>query len=337
MPNPSEMGCCSNIFVDIFMFVKMLILSTKFLLSEAFSSIRPLEDPLKREKEYAVITGGNRGIGWYTVKGLVESGMKVIVGCRDGPSKDLLLKSVEKAGFPTGSVEWINLDVSSMDSVRSFGQAILDKNVPISLLINNAGIMFTPFMLTKDGFESQFAVNYLGHFLLTHLLMPHLLAAGTKDQPARIINLSSTAHAFGWFEINDLQAKSHYNKIGAYSQSKSAQIMFTKILDEQLSSENKPVKVYAVHPGFIRSNLYTQTWYTKFVSLTMGFMFKTEEQGAQRVLYFSLSPQVEDLNGEYFENCEVVKPITLVRNRETQKKLWETSCQLLDISKFGGL
>lgn len=71
--------------------------------------------------------------------------------------------------------------------------------------------------------------------------------------------------------------RSHYNKIGAYSQSKSAQIMFTKILDEQLSSENKPVKVYAVHPGFIRSNLYTQTWYTKFVSLTMGFMFKVRK------------------------------------------------------------
>lgn len=67
--------------------------------------------------------------------------------------------------------------------------------------------MFTPYVLTKDGFESQFAVNYLGHFLLTHLLMPRLLAAGNKDQAARVINLSSTAHAFGWFEINDLQAK----------------------------------------------------------------------------------------------------------------------------------
>ena len=75
--------------------------------------------------------------------------------------------------------------------------------------------MFTPYTLTKDGFESQFAVNYLGHFLLTHLLMPRLLAAGTKDQPARIINLSSTAHAFGHFEINDLQAK--YLSLTSYS------------------------------------------------------------------------------------------------------------------------
>lgn len=156
--------------------------------------------------------------------------------------------------------------------------------------------MFTPYTLTKDGFESQFAVNYLGHFLLTHLLMPRLIAAGKKDQPARVINLSSTAHAFGWFDINDLQAKykrdgflmereilivlffsqfrTFYSKTGAYSQSKAAQIMFTKVLDERLSAENKPVKVYAIHPGFIRSNLYTQTWYAKFVTLTMGFMFK---------------------------------------------------------------
>lgn len=315
----------------------MVILSTKFLFSEACSSIRPLENPLKREKEYAVITGGNRGIGWYTVKGLVESGMRVIVGCRDGASKDMLLSSVEKAGLPSGSVEWIYLDMSSMDSVRSFAQAILDKNVPISLLINNAGIMFTPYVLTKDGFESQFAVNYLGHFLLTHLLMPRLLAAGNKEQPARVINLSSTAHAFGWFEINDLQSKAFYSKTGAYSQSKAAQIMFTRVLDEHLSAENKAVKVYAIHPGFIRSNLYTQTWYAKFVTLTMGFMFKSEEQGAQRVLYSALSPQMEELSGNYFENLKVVKPIALVRNRDTQQKLWEISCQLLDISQFGGL
>ncbi len=76
--------------------------------------------------------------------------------------------------------------------------------------------------------------------------------------------------------------RTHYNKIGAYSQSKSAQIMFTKVLDEQLSTENKPVKVYAVHPGFIRSNLYSQTWYAKFVSLTMGFLFKVRNNQTQK-------------------------------------------------------
>jgi len=164
-------------------------------------------DSVNREGGYAVITGGNRGIGWYTVKGLVNSGMKVIVGCRDGASKNLLFDNIEAAGLPSTSIEWINLDMSSMDSVRSFGQTILDKNVPISLLINNAGIMFTEYKVTKEGFESQFAVNYLGHFLLTHLLMPQLKAAGKENVAARVISLSSTAHAFRYFNFDDLQGK----------------------------------------------------------------------------------------------------------------------------------
>jgi dehydrogenase/reductase SDR family protein X len=301
---------------------------------EACSSIRPLENTVKRNGEYAVITGGNRGIGWYTVKGLVESGMKVIVGCRGGASKDLLFSSLEKNGIAKTSVEWVNLDMSSMESIKEFALEILNKNVPISLLINNAGIMFTPYSLTKDGFESQFAVNYLGHFLLTHLLLPRLREAGKDGQAARIINLSSSAHSFGWFAINDLQAKSFYRKVGAYSQSKSAQIMFTKTLDEHLSLENLPVKCYALHPGFIRSNLYTNTWYAQLVTLLMGFMFKSEAQGADRVLFTALSTEAEDLNGNYFENCRIVKPIKLVRNRDTQQKLWEISCQLLDIQQF---
>ncbi|XP_046647110.1 retinol dehydrogenase 12-like isoform X2 [Daphnia pulicaria] len=303
---------------------------------ETCSTVLPLKDPLKREEEYAVITGGNQGIGWFTIKALVKSGMKVIVGCRDGPCKDQLYESIKNAGLPTGSVEWINLDLSSMDCVRAFGKAVLDKNIPISLLINNAGTM-SPYALTKDGFETQFAVNYLGHFLLTHLLLPRLIEAGTENKAARIVCLSSIGHAFGWFEIYDLQAKSYFNKLCAYSQSKSAIIMFTKVLHERLSLKNYPVKIYAIHPGIIRSALWTQHWFANIGYLTTKLIAKTEEQGAQRVVHAALSSQVEDLSGNYFENSKAVEPIKLVRNRDTQKKLWEKSCQLLDISQFGGL
>jgi len=225
--------------------------------------------------------------------------------------------------------------MSSMDSVLSFAKAILDKNVPISLLINNAGIMFAPYKETKDGFESQFAVNYLGHFLLTHLLLPQLRASGTENQAARIINLSSSAHAFRWFNLNDLQGKSYYNEIGAYAQSKASQIMFTTILDEKLVTENIPVKCYAMHPGFIKSNLYTQNWYSKLTTLATGFLFKNESQGGERVLYTALSTEVENLNGNYFANCRVTRPVALARNRDNQQKLWQVSCQLLGITNFG--
>ncbi|EFX86946.1 hypothetical protein DAPPUDRAFT_312401 [Daphnia pulex] len=314
----------------------MLILGSCSLISEMCCFVQPIKSPINREKEYVVVTGGNRGIGWSTVKALAESGMKVIVGCRDGPSRDLLYQSVKQAELPTESVEWINLDMSSMESVGAFGQAILDKNVPISLLINNAGTMAS-YTLTKDGFESAFAINYLGHFLLTHLLMPRLIAAGTNDKAARIVNVSSSGQALGFFQINDLQGESYYNKFAAYCQSKAAQIMFTKVLHELLTSKNKPVKVYAVHPGVIKTNVWSKYWFTHFTSIFSGFVGKTEAQGAQRVVYAALSPKAEDLSGNFFENSKVVQPIALVRNRDMQTQLWEKSCQLLDISQFGGL
>lgn len=315
----------------------MALISTQYIIKEALNTIQPIKNPVNRQGEYAVITGGNRGIGWHTVKKLVDSGMKVIVGCRPGNSKDILFKNMEANGIPTESVEWIGLDMSSLESIKSFAQAVLDKNVPVSLLINNAGIMFTPYTFTKDGFESQFAVNYLGHFLLTHLLMPRLVAAGKADKAARIINVSSSAHSFGCFDINDLQGKAHYNEIAAYSQSKACQIMFTKVLDEKLIAANKPVRCYALHPGFINSGLYGLTWYAKLVTLTMGFMFKNESQGADRVMHCALASEVEELGGSYFENCEVAKPIALVRNRDNQQNLWDLSCQLVDVQSFGNL
>jgi len=321
--------------MDIFLFIKMLFTGSIAMLQEWCDTIKPLNDAVNREGEYAVVTGGNRGIGWYTVKGLVDAGMKVIVGCRDGPSKEMLFSKIEDAGLPSNSIEWINLDMSSMDSVSSFAKAVLDKNVPISLLINNAGIMFVPYKETKDGFESQFAVNYLGHFLLTHLLLPQLKVAGTENQASRIVNLSSSAHAFGWFNIDDLQGKSYYNELGAYAQSKASQIMFTTTLDEKLIAESIPVKCFAMHPGFIKSNLYSQSWVSKAITILTGFLFKSESQGGERVLYTALSAQVENLNGKYLANCRVAKPIALTRNRDNQQKLWQESCQLLDVTNFG--
>jgi len=111
--------------------------------------------------------------------------------------------------------------------------------------------------------------------------------------------------------------------------------MFTKTLDENLMAENAHVKCYAMHPGFINSNLYVQTWYAKLVTIMTGFMFKSEPQGADRVLFTALSTEVENLNGNYFADCRVEKPNAFTRNRDNQQKLWDISCQLLDIGKFG--
>lgn len=144
---------------------------------------------------------------------------------------------MEEAGIPADSVEWINLDLSSLNSVRNFAKVVTDRNIPISLLINNgicflviiqgkhllktnfvlipttAAVMFTPYGLTTDGLEQQFAVNYLGHFLLTHLLLPRLIEAGKHHRYAsRIVNVASDASYLGYLELNDLNAKYNISK-----------------------------------------------------------------------------------------------------------------------------
>ncbi|KAI9555092.1 hypothetical protein GHT06_017607 [Daphnia sinensis] len=322
--------------LQLFLTIKVCFHNTKQFLVEACRTVKPLNDPVNRQGEYAVITGGNRGIGFYTIHGLLTSGMKVIAGCRDGRSKQQLFDKLAEAGFPTDSVEWINLDLSSLDSVRNFAKTVLDKNVPISLLVNNAAIVFAPYALTKDGFEQLFAVNYLAHFLLTHLLLPRLIEAGEKNQkPSRIVNVSSDASFLGYLKLDDLQAKSFYNSCCAYSQSKLAQVLFTEMLDTQLIQNNHPVNIYALHPGVIRSNWYNNSWHLRIYILLVGFFFKTESEGAQRVLYTSLSPELENSSGVYLSDCKIIKsPSTLVCPT-TSVKLWDATCQMLNINQFG--
>uniref|UniRef100_A0A336MLF8 CSON002415 protein n=1 Tax=Culicoides sonorensis TaxID=179676 RepID=A0A336MLF8_CULSO len=155
-------------------------------------------------EKVAVITGGNRGLGLYVVKKLVDCDMTVIVGVRDPlQAKEAVEKLIEPSKYK--QVHFERLDVGSMTSVRTFAAKVQEKFDKIHILINNAGIMCVPYKQTVDGFESQLAVNHLGHFLLTHLLLPQLKAAGTKECCARVVNVSSCVYLCGeiyWDDIN---------------------------------------------------------------------------------------------------------------------------------------
>ena len=196
-----------------------------------------------------------------------------------------LTEKLNQENIQEGTFEALELDLMSMDSVKSFAKQILDKNIKIDVLINNAGIMFGSRKETQDGFESQLATNYLGHFLLTHLLLPKLKEAGKSGESARIINVSSAAHHGGcWLDWNDFQSKyvlhnvkiiefyyssniffrfrKFYQPEGAYCISKAAQVMMTIYLDQKLSSlEDTHVKVSAVHPGIVKTDLYVNVRY----------------------------------------------------------------------------
>ncbi|XP_065584143.1 dehydrogenase/reductase SDR family member on chromosome X-like isoform X2 [Artemia franciscana] len=321
-------------FKEFYSHASLWVSGTKYCIKEGFSTQQKLTGLNEYTEGVAIVTGGNRGIGLETVKRLVEHGLKVIVGCRDGKSRDILKENLKEKNVPEEKVEWIELDTGNMKSVRQFAAKILEKNVPISILVNNAGVMFVPHSLTSDGFEQHFAVNYLGHFLLTHLLLPKMIESGKPGRAARIVNISSSAHKVGCIELDDLQLQKVYTAPIGYGQSKLAQVLFTFYLNKLISLRQGNVNVYAVHPGFIKTNLYDQAWYARFMVLTSNFMFKTPEQGAERSIYCALSPDAESLSGHYFENCKSTRALEIAYNEELQKNLFDKSCELLGIKEF---
>ncbi|EJY58154.1 AAEL017472-PA, partial [Aedes aegypti] len=160
----------------------------------------------KQPGKIALITGGNRGIGLRIVKKLVECDIEVILGVRNpAEAKKVVEKYLEHSKVASGAkLHFEQLDIGSMKSVRTFAGKIQSKFDKIHILINNAGVMCVPFKLTEDGFESHMAINHYGHFLLTHLLLPQLRAAGTRDSRARIVNVSSCVNKIGEINYNDI-------------------------------------------------------------------------------------------------------------------------------------
>ena len=179
----------------------------------------------------AIVTGGNSGIGYETVQALAHKGAIVVMASRNldkaGPAADQI-----RATHPSGSVEVVQLDLNALESVKEFAGMIMSRFERLDLLINSAGIMVPPYGKTKQGFESQFGVNHLGHFALTGLLLDMLM----KTADSRIVNVSSLAHRFGQIQFDDLHWENGYKPGGAYQQSKLANLLFTYELGAQIQS-----------------------------------------------------------------------------------------------------
>ncbi|KAG6465361.1 hypothetical protein O3G_MSEX015103 [Manduca sexta] len=174
----------------------------------------------------AVITGGGRGIGTEVIRGLLKANMRVIMGIR----KPEMAKKMAQTMQNGENLEAFKLDLKSLKSVKEFARNVLDKYSEINLLVNNAGVMFGDYELTEDGVESQLAVNHLGHFYLTHLLLPALKIGGRLDRLSRIVNVTSCAHYPGKIYFEDINMKEHYDTTAAYAQSKLAQVIQLNLL-----------------------------------------------------------------------------------------------------------
>ena len=235
-----------------------------------------------------LITGANSGIGYHAALKLARKGAEVILACRDRQKGELALNRLHTEAHSTHA-ELAILDLASLDSVREFAAEELRKNRPLHVLINNAGVMAPPKrQQTKEGFEVQFGTNVLGHFALTGLLLPAL----ERSESPRVVTLASIAHKRGRLNFDDLQSTKSYSPMGAYQQSKLADLMFAFELDRRLRAAASPVMSIAAHPGVAQTNLFEkgdhspiQKTLRKVVSRAIGIILNTDAEGALPTLY----------------------------------------------------
>ncbi|XP_064293670.1 dehydrogenase/reductase SDR family member on chromosome X [Phalacrocorax carbo] len=281
----------------------------------------------------AIVTGGAKGIGYQTVKHLARLGMHVIIAGNSESEGQAAVRKIQEETL-TGKVEFLYCDLASMKSIRQFVQRFRAKNCPLHVLVNNAGVMLVPERKTEDGFEEHFGLNYLGHFLLTNLLLDTLKQSGTHSHNARIITVSSATHYVGKLHLNDLQSRCSYSPHGAYAQSKLALVLFTYRLQHLLTANGSHVTANVVDPGVVNTELYKHVfWVVKVVKwMTAWLLFKTPEEGASTSIYAAVSPEMEGAGGCYLYNEERTKSADVAYDEELQRRLWTESCKMVGIS-----
>jgi len=279
----------------------------------------------------AIITGANTGLGLETTKAFAENNIEVVMACRNESKAEKAKAEILKE-IPKAQLKILPLDLSSLDAVRSFAEKFKSEYDRLDILVNNAGLMIPPYGTTKDGFELQFGINYLGHFLLTGLLLEPLKNAAE----ARVISLSSLAHKWGDIYFEDLQFQKNYDKQKAYGQSKLACLMFAYELDRRLKAQQLSVKSLAAHPGLSRTNLFRHL--TGMMKLLTPFVYpftQSAKSGAQPEIKAALD---EKLAGgeylgpsgfqEYSGKPKVVGSNAISNDKEKAKRLWEISEEL---------
>jgi NAD(P)-dependent dehydrogenase (short-subunit alcohol dehydrogenase family) len=235
----------------------------------------------------ALVTGANSGLGFQTSLELARHGARVLMACRNPARAEDALGRLRLA-VPNASAELVSLDLSSLDSVERAAEDVGSRVVALDVLVNNAGIMAVPAGKTADGFEMQLGTNHLGHFALTGRLMPLLLAT----PGARVVTVSSGAHAIGKIHFEDLQAENGYDRWRRYGQSKLANLLFTSELQKRAAGG---VLAVAAHPGYASTHLQEgqgQPFFEALMKVGNVVLAQSDAQGAWPSLYAATMPSV---------------------------------------------
>jgi NAD(P)-dependent dehydrogenase (short-subunit alcohol dehydrogenase family) len=265
-----------------------------------------------------LITGGSAGIGASTATRLAELGAQVVVSCRDiGKGRRYFASH-----SPAANIDILPLELGSFSSIRTFSADALSRYPKIDVLINNAGLLPVEYSLTDDGYESAFGVNFLGHFLLTQLLLDRLIASA----PARIIHVSSAVYARAtpdieaFFSPSKKQEKK-FRWMKHYSQSKLANILHSNWLAEQLRGTG--VTSNALHPGLVNTEIIRG--FPRWMEWGWKWMSKTPRQGARTTVYLASNEELCEQSGLYFVNCKPAKTARFARDTSLALALCQRS------------
>jgi NAD(P)-dependent dehydrogenase (short-subunit alcohol dehydrogenase family) len=274
------------------------------------------------KNKIVLITGANSGIGKATAIKLATMGANMVMLCRNKEKGETARQDIIQTSG-NKNIALILIDLADLGSVRKAAEEINAKYDHIDVLINNAGGYFEKRKTSKDGYEYTFAMNHLGHFLLTNLLLDELKAAVN----ARIINLSSDIHKQGHINFDDLMTEKKYKGFNVYSHAKLANILFTNELARRL--HDTYITVNTLHPGMVRTNFTADaSMFIKFMMIIMGRFLKSPEKGAETSVYLASSEEVDEISGKYFVNRKEKKSSPESYSEEVAKKLWDVSCEL---------
>ncbi len=266
-----------------------------------------------------LITGATDGIGLVTAHELARLARTVVAV---GRNADKTAAVVERIRTETGNprVEGLLADLSSQRDIHRLAQQFTERHDRLHVLLNNAGALFHPRRESVDGIEMTFALNHLGYFLLTNLLLDVLKASA----PSRIINVSSAAHRRGKLNFDDLQRQRGYQGMGVYSASKLANVLFTYELARRLRGTG--VTVNAVHPGLVATRFAVgSSWVSRVLRGLIWCFGISPEQGARTLIYLASSPEVEGVTGKYFQSEKVVESSLASQDEDAARRLWEIS------------
>jgi NAD(P)-dependent dehydrogenase (short-subunit alcohol dehydrogenase family) len=281
----------------------------------------------------AVITGANSGIGWFTVRELAAHGARVVLACRDAERGKQAADRI-RAGLPTADLDVAELNLASMNSVRGFADSWVG---PLDLLINNAGVMAPPKPVrTEDGFELQFGTNHLGHFVLTGLFLPALLAAPSP----RVVTVSSIAHHGGTEAVLEGNAAGSYHSRRTYSNSKLANLLFALDLQRMASARGLPLVSVAAHPGVSATGLVgdpqgmgANPFMRTVAPLFVKVFTQSAAAGARPTLYAATEAAPGSYTGpqRFGETRGPIGPArlsTLAADEKLARRLWQVSEEL---------